>query len=207
MAMSRRSLQRKLAERGVSYRILLDRLRHDLAKRYLITPSTSLTDIAFLLGFSEHSAFARAFKRWQGSLRRAFAFSRLLSRGMNPTERRRTPSHSLKCWCRRDYRELDISECALIKAEQKYVIGVLPDGVEWFLPHKTSVEGVELAALQFMRVSRSALVAPAHVLGVSGHSKKRTLHTSVGDYRLSRLVRLETVMAAAQSNAGKIRPL
>ncbi|WP_150781906.1 AraC family transcriptional regulator [Pseudomonas fluorescens] len=66
MAMSRRSLQRKLAERGVSYRILLDRLRHDLAKRYLITPSTSLTEIAFLLGFSEQSAFARAFKRWQG---------------------------------------------------------------------------------------------------------------------------------------------
>jgi len=66
MAMSRRTLQRKLVERGVSYRILLDRLRHDLAKRHLISRSTSLTEIAFLLGFSEQSAFARAFKRWQG---------------------------------------------------------------------------------------------------------------------------------------------
>ncbi|WP_150782338.1 hypothetical protein [Pseudomonas fluorescens] len=98
---------------------------------------------------------------------------------------------------------MDISEFALIKAEQKYVIGVLPGGVEWFLPHKTSVEGVELAAPQFMRASRSVLVASAHVLGVSGHSKKRTLHTTVGDYRLSRFVRLEPFMAAAHSNTGK----
>jgi len=96
---------------------------------------------------------------------------------------------------------LNISEFALIKAEQKYVIGVLPSGVEWFLPHKTSVEGVELAAPQFIRASRSVLVAPAHVMGVSGRSKKRVLHTTVGDYRLSRLVRLEPVMAAARSNA------
>jgi len=66
MAMSRRTLQRKLAERGVSYRILLDRLRHDLAQRHLMTSSISVTEIGFLLGFSEQSAFARAFKRWQG---------------------------------------------------------------------------------------------------------------------------------------------
>jgi hypothetical protein len=46
---------------------------------------------------------------------------------------------------------LDISEFAIIKAEQKYVIGVLPGGVEWFLPHKTSVEGVELAARGCLR--------------------------------------------------------
>lgn len=67
---------------------------------------------------------------------------------------------SLKCWSRREYRELDISEFAIIKAEQKYVIGVMPDGTEWFLPHKTSVETVELAAPQFIRASRSVLVAP-----------------------------------------------
>ena len=107
----------------------------------------------------------------------------------------------LKCWSRGEYRELAISEFAIIKAEQKYVIGVMPSGVEWFLPHKTSVEAVELAAPQFIRVSRSVLVAPLYILGVSGYSKKRILHTAVGDYRLSRLVRLEPVMAAAQSNA------
>ena len=107
----------------------------------------------------------------------------------------------LRCWSRREYRELDISGFAIIKAEQKYVIGVLPGGVEWFLPHKTSVEGIELVAPQFIRASRSLLVAPSHVLGVSGGSKKRILHTTVGDYRLSRFVRLEAIMAAAQSNA------
>ncbi|MDR6918891.1 AraC-like DNA-binding protein [Pseudomonas sp. 3296] len=66
MAMSRRSLQRKLAERGQSYRSILDRIRHDLARKYLAIPDKSLTEIAFLLGFSEQTSFARAFKRWQG---------------------------------------------------------------------------------------------------------------------------------------------
>jgi AraC-like DNA-binding protein len=66
MSMSRRTLQRKLAEHGLSYRAILDKIRHDLARRHLSSDGKSLTDIAFLLGFSEQSAFARAFKRWQG---------------------------------------------------------------------------------------------------------------------------------------------
>lgn len=66
MAMSRRTLQRKLAEHGLTYRIILDKIRHDMALKYLGTPDKSLTEIAFLLGFSEQSAFARAFRRWSG---------------------------------------------------------------------------------------------------------------------------------------------
>jgi AraC-like DNA-binding protein len=66
MAMSRRTLQRKLAERGLTYRTILDNIRHDMALKYLGSPDKSLTEIAFLLGFSEQSAFARAFRRWQG---------------------------------------------------------------------------------------------------------------------------------------------
>jgi len=66
MLMSRRTLQRKLADAGVPYKRLLDETRYDLAKRYLDDPQRSVTEITFLLGFSEQSAFTRAFKRWSG---------------------------------------------------------------------------------------------------------------------------------------------
>jgi AraC-like DNA-binding protein len=67
LAMSERTLQRRLAEAGTSYVDLLSEVRSDLAKDYLKSSRTSLTEIAWLLGFSEQSAFSRAFKRWTGS--------------------------------------------------------------------------------------------------------------------------------------------
>lgn len=63
---SPRSLQRKLKEADLSFTRLLDEVRLELAERYLADARLSLTDIAFLLGFSEQSAFTRAFKRWHG---------------------------------------------------------------------------------------------------------------------------------------------
>lgn len=66
MAMSRRTLQRKLGDLGLTYRSLLEKTRYHLAMRYLDDPMKSVTDITFLLGFSEQSAFTRAFKRWSG---------------------------------------------------------------------------------------------------------------------------------------------
>ena len=66
MCMSPRTLQRKLGEAGASYRSLLEAVRYDLALRYLDDPTKSVTEITFLLGFSEQSAFSRAFKRWNG---------------------------------------------------------------------------------------------------------------------------------------------
>ena len=66
LAMSRRTLQRKLGECGLTYRGLLEKTRYDLALRYLDDPDKTVTDITFLLGFSEQSAFTRAFKRWNG---------------------------------------------------------------------------------------------------------------------------------------------
>ncbi len=64
--MSRRTLQRKLAEADITYQKLVDDTRRDLALRHLENPRHSLTDITFLLGFSQQSAFTRAFKRWTG---------------------------------------------------------------------------------------------------------------------------------------------
>jgi AraC-like DNA-binding protein len=64
--MSVRTLNRMLAGEGTSYRHLLDQLRHELASRHLANPHISIGEVAFLLGFSELSAFYRAFKRWSG---------------------------------------------------------------------------------------------------------------------------------------------
>lgn len=63
---SERTLQRKLADEGVSFDVLLDDLRRDLALRYLADPKLAVSEIAYLLGYSEPSPFHRAFKRWTG---------------------------------------------------------------------------------------------------------------------------------------------
>jgi AraC-like DNA-binding protein len=65
--MSRRTLQRKLAEAETTYQQLVDDTRRDLALRYVEDPRHSITDITFMLGFSQQSAFTRAFRRWTGS--------------------------------------------------------------------------------------------------------------------------------------------
>ncbi len=64
--LSARSLQRRLAANGHSFSQLLDEVRRELAQRYLRQPELSLTDVAFLLGFSEQSNFNHAFKLWFG---------------------------------------------------------------------------------------------------------------------------------------------
>ncbi|WP_319240145.1 AraC family transcriptional regulator [uncultured Propionivibrio sp.] len=66
LCMSQRSLQRRLAALGLTFQGILDETRHELARRYLDDSSKSVTEITFLLGFSEQSAFTRAFRRWSG---------------------------------------------------------------------------------------------------------------------------------------------
>jgi AraC-like DNA-binding protein len=69
---SRRTLQRRLASAGVSYQDLLDETRREAAERYLTESSLSIAELAYLLGYSEPSAFHRAFKRWFGRSPQAF---------------------------------------------------------------------------------------------------------------------------------------
>jgi AraC-like DNA-binding protein len=64
--MSRRTLQRKLAEADLTYQQLVDDTRRDLALRYVDDAAKSVTEITFLLGFAGQSAFTRAFRRWTG---------------------------------------------------------------------------------------------------------------------------------------------
>jgi AraC-like DNA-binding protein len=72
LRMSRRTLQRQLRNDGTSYKEVVDALRRELATRYLSERRVAVGEIAFLLGFSETSAFHRAFKRWTGTTPAAY---------------------------------------------------------------------------------------------------------------------------------------
>jgi AraC-like DNA-binding protein len=67
LAVSLRSLQRRLAEEGTSFVALLDETRSALARGYLDEDRYSVSEITYLLGFAGVSAFSHAFKRWTGS--------------------------------------------------------------------------------------------------------------------------------------------
>lgn len=64
--LSVRSTQRKLQEYGTSYSQVLDAIRKELALTYLRQTQNSVLYVSERLGFSEQSAFQRAFKRWTG---------------------------------------------------------------------------------------------------------------------------------------------
>ena len=66
-SMSGRTLQRRLREEGTSFAELLDALRRGMAQTYLADAQIAISEVSYLLGFSEQSAFNRAFKRWTGA--------------------------------------------------------------------------------------------------------------------------------------------
>ena len=66
LGMSKRTFARKLSDDGLNYSEILEHLRHDLAVRYLNDRKMHVSKIAWLLGFSEVSAFTHACKRWTG---------------------------------------------------------------------------------------------------------------------------------------------
>jgi len=67
LGVSRRTLARRLAAEGLTFRKVLDDLRFDLTKRYLREEDLPISQIAWLLGYRETSALNHAFKRWTGS--------------------------------------------------------------------------------------------------------------------------------------------
>ena len=73
MAMSARNLQRKLSAEGTTFQSVLDDARRELALRHLAAPGATVAKVAWLVGFSEPSAFHRAFRRWTGESPRAVA--------------------------------------------------------------------------------------------------------------------------------------
>jgi AraC-like DNA-binding protein len=67
LGMTPATMRRRLQEEGESYQSIKDQLRRDLAISYLSHSSRSVMDIAVELGFSERSAFHRAFRKWTGA--------------------------------------------------------------------------------------------------------------------------------------------
>jgi AraC-like DNA-binding protein len=67
LKMSPRTLQRRLKDAGTSFKDVLDEVRRRLATTHLADPRIGIADCAYLLGYSEPSAFQRAFKRWTGT--------------------------------------------------------------------------------------------------------------------------------------------
>jgi AraC-like DNA-binding protein len=72
LALSRRTLTRRLGEEGTSFRDILDEARADLARALLQDQSLSIADVAFFLQYSEPAAFHRSFRRWTGQTPQAF---------------------------------------------------------------------------------------------------------------------------------------
>ena len=66
LGLSDRTLSRKLATEGTTYRALIDETRETMAAALLDDPSLSLTEISYLLGFSDPSSFSNAYRRWTG---------------------------------------------------------------------------------------------------------------------------------------------
>ncbi|MEJ5868458.1 AraC family transcriptional regulator [Pseudokineococcus sp. 5B2Z-1] len=64
---SERTLQRRLAERGLAYSGLVDEARREVAEHLVERTGTPFAEVAYLAGFSEQSAFCRAFRRWTGT--------------------------------------------------------------------------------------------------------------------------------------------
>jgi AraC-like DNA-binding protein len=64
---SQRTLQRQLADAGLSFKGVLDEMREEVARVLLVSTPRSLLEITYLLGYSDASAFNRAFRRWTGT--------------------------------------------------------------------------------------------------------------------------------------------
>jgi AraC-like DNA-binding protein len=66
LGVTKRTLARRLASEGHTFGEALDGLRSDLATRYLHEKELPISEVAWLLGYKEISAFDHAFKRWTG---------------------------------------------------------------------------------------------------------------------------------------------
>jgi AraC-like DNA-binding protein len=69
---SRRTLQRRLSDRDTSFQQVLQQVRQQLSARYLTDSRLAITEIAYLLGYSDQTSFSTAFKSWHGQTPRDY---------------------------------------------------------------------------------------------------------------------------------------
>lgn len=72
LAISPQTLRRRLSAEGTSFQRVRDQLRRDVAVSALVRADTSIEELSERLGFSEPSAFHRAFRRWTGATPRSY---------------------------------------------------------------------------------------------------------------------------------------
>jgi len=65
LAMSERSLQRKLTDEGLTFQGMLSDVRHQLALEYLADPKLTIMEVAYSLGYEDQNSFFRAFRQWE----------------------------------------------------------------------------------------------------------------------------------------------
>ncbi len=76
LALSKRSLQRKLQDEGLSFKDVLEETRRAMAMNYLQNTNMNVQEIAYLLGFKDPSSFFRAFRSWTGQTPQAMRKAR-----------------------------------------------------------------------------------------------------------------------------------
>lgn len=64
LRLSKRTLQRRLTEDGITFQELMEEARRELARHYLLHSSLELNETAFLLGYEDANSFFRAFHEW-----------------------------------------------------------------------------------------------------------------------------------------------
>ena len=72
LGLSERTLRRRLTDEGLTFSAVVDRARREVAESLLNLPDHTLAEVAYLTGFSDQTAFQRAFKRWSGKTPLAF---------------------------------------------------------------------------------------------------------------------------------------
>lgn len=95
LGMSQRTLARKLSADGLTFSVIAEELKADLARRYLKDGDLPISEIAWLVGYREVSAFTHAFRRWTGMTpRQSRAQGRRAVEGRvrNPSPHRRSRS-------------------------------------------------------------------------------------------------------------------
>jgi AraC-like DNA-binding protein len=81
LAMSGRSLERRLSARGTSFQDVRDAVRRSIAEELLVARGANVTEAAFAAGFSEVASFTRAFRRWTGMAPSEFLQARAAASG------------------------------------------------------------------------------------------------------------------------------
>lgn len=76
LGVSERSLQRRLGERGTTFRDEVDTVRQTTAAMLMEDPNLALSEVSWLLGFADPRAFTRAFRRWHGTTPSAWRTTR-----------------------------------------------------------------------------------------------------------------------------------